>query len=180
MEKAQETPGRDGVPEHRLDWRRRGLSASAERVAYAVLEAIMSDEDDDGRLVPGAPEMCARAVGVLGDTVGRGSSDLRRGFGVLAFLMEWLPLVVIGKPSRATSLPLAERVRYLEALESSKVGWFSMLFVAFKVPMCIPAFEEGEELASTGFDRPDTVARRSLPMVAATPRPHTHASRLIA
>ena len=34
------------------------------------------------------------------------------------------------------------RVAYLGALEESRVGWFSMLFIAFKVPMCIPAFEE--------------------------------------
>lgn len=167
MENAQETPGRDGVPRHRLDWRRRGLSASTTRVAYAVLEAIMSDEDDAGRLVPGSPEMCTRAVGVLGDTVGRGSSDLRRGFAVLAFFMEWLPLLVIGAPSRASNLPLDRRVAYLEALESSRVGWFSMLFVAFKVPMCIPAFEEGEELATTGLDRPTTIARRALARRAA-------------
>ncbi len=38
-----------------------------------------------------------------------------------------------------------------------------MLLVAFKVPLCIPAFEEGPELASTGFDRPSTTARRRLP-----------------
>lgn len=179
MQKAQETPGRDGVPQHRLDWRRRGLSASTERVAYAVLEAIMSDEDDEGQLVPGDAEMCARAVGVLGDTVGRGSTDLRRGFAVLAFLMEWLPLVVIGAASRASSLPLDRRVAYLEALESSRVGWFSMLFVAFKVPMCIPAFEETEELAATGYDRPDTVARRKLPIARVAHRA-PHETRLLA
>jgi hypothetical protein len=32
--------------------------------------------------------------------------------------------------------------------------------------MCIPAFEEGEELALTGFDRPDTAARRRLPQAS--------------
>lgn len=170
MKNAQETPGRDGVPRHRLDWRRRGLSASTERVAIAVLEALMSDEDDAGRLVPADPEMCQRAVGVLGDTVGRGSSDLRRGFGVLAFLMEWLPLFVIRVPSRASNLPLDKRVAYLEALESSRLGWLSMLFVAFKVPLCIPAFEEGAELAATGYDRPDTVTRRPRAALPMAPR----------
>lgn len=149
---------------HRLDWRRRGLSPFSERVALAVIEAVMSDEDAEGRLVPGRPEMCARAVAVLGDTVGRGSADLRRGFGVLAFFMEMLPLFVVGAPSRMSRLPLDRRLAYLEALEGSRIGWLPMLLVAFKVPMCIPAFEETEELGETGFDRPTTVARRALPV----------------
>ena len=56
---------------------------------------------------------------------------------------------------------------YLEALEASKIGWFPLLLVAFKVPLCFPAFEEGDELRETGFDRPDTVARRKLPVLVA-------------
>jgi hypothetical protein len=147
---------------HRLDWGREGLSPFARRVSLGVIEAIMSDEDAEGHLVPGRAEMCARAVDTLADTVGRGSTDLRRGFAFLCVLMEWLPLFVIGAPSRMTRLPLARRVAYLEALEGSRIGWLSMLLIAFKVPLCIPAFEEGEELADTGFDRPSTVARRHL------------------
>ena len=37
-----------------------------------------------------------------------------------------------------------------------------MLLVAFKVPLCVPAFEEGELLTMTGFDRPNINARRRL------------------
>lgn len=166
MTKAAGSPDRNGIARHRLDWKRKGLSPFTERVALAVIEAIMSDEDESGALVPGRPAMCARAVSVLSDTVGRGSSDLRRGFGVLAFFMEFLPLFVIGAPSRMSNLSLERRLAYLEALESSRIGWLSMLLVAFKVPMAIPAFEEDDELAETGFDRPTTVARRVLPMAA--------------
>lgn len=61
-----------------------------------------------------------------------------------------------------TSLSLADRVRYLSALEASRSGLLAMLFLAFKVPMGIVAFEEGDELRSTGFDRPSTTARRQL------------------
>lgn len=152
------------VAEHRLDWKRNGISPHAERVAVAVLEAVLCDEDDQGHLVPPDPETCARSVAILADMLGRGSGDLRRGFGVLAFLMEWLPLFLIGAPSRMSALPLERRLAYLEALESSRVGWFPMLLVAFKVPLCIPAFEEGRELAETGFDRPTTASRRRLPV----------------
>jgi hypothetical protein len=68
-------------------------------------------------------------------------------------------------------LPLRARLAYLEALESSRVGLLSMLLVAFKVPLCIPAFEEGAELAMTGFDRASTAARRGSPGLLAIARP---------
>jgi hypothetical protein len=163
MKKGESGAARPAFGGHRLDWGRHGISASTRRIAAAAIEAIMSDEDDEGRLVPAPVETRERAVTVLDDTVGRGSPDLRRGYGVLAFFLEWLPLFVTGAPSRMSSLPIDRRVAYFEALEASRIGWLSMLFVAFKVPMCIPAFEEGDELRQTGFDRPDTVARRRLP-----------------
>jgi hypothetical protein len=139
-----------------------GLSAWQRRVASAVLEAVLADEDARGELVPGSPAACKRGVDWLDASLGQSSGDLRRGFLVLSLLMEWLPLFVILAPSRASRLPLARRIVYLEALESSRVGLLAMLLVAFKVPMAIAAFEEGEELASTGFDRPHISARRLL------------------
>jgi len=164
MRDGANTPVRNDISRHRLDWGRRGLSERSKRVALAVIETVLCDEDDEGRLVPGRPEACARAVAWLDDSLGGSTSDLRRGFAVLAFFMEWLPLFMIGAPSRATRLPLDRRLAYLEALEASRIGWLSMLLVSFKVPLGIPAFEVGEELALTGFDRPSTVARRKLPV----------------
>lgn len=164
MKEGADPPDRNDIARHRLDWGRRGLSDGARRVAFAVIEAILADEDDEGRLVPGRPEVCARAVAWLDDSLGRSSPDLRRGFSLLSVAMEWLPLFVIGAPSRASNLPLDRRLAYLEALESSRIGWLSMLLVSFKVPLALPAFEDPEELARTGFDRPDLVARRKLPL----------------
>jgi hypothetical protein len=154
MAKEERTSG------ERLDWGRPGLAAWQRRVALAVTEAVLADEDDRGQPIPASPEACARAVRWLDDALGRSSADLRRGFMVLALLIEWLPLCVVLAPSRMSRLPLARRVAYLEALESSRIGLLPMLLVAFKVPLSIPGFEEGEELASTGFDRPTTAARR--------------------
>jgi hypothetical protein len=82
---------------------------------------------------------------------------------VLTFALEWLPLFVIGRASRMSRLPLPLRIAYLEALETSKFGWFPLLLVAFKVPLSFPAFEVGDELHETGFDRPSTTSRRRLP-----------------
>lgn len=151
-----------------LDWKRPGLAPWQRRIASAALEALLADEDDEGRLVPGSRQACARGVDWLDAALGAGSGDLRRGFVAISILLEWLPLVVVLTPGRMSRLPLDRRVTYLEALESSRLGLFSMLLVAFKVPLCIPAFEEGPELASTGFDRPSTSARRRLPRAEAT------------
>lgn len=154
----------DVLARHRLDRGQPGLSARSRRVAYAVIEAILADEGEDGVIIPGRAAACTRAVAALDDALGRSSPDLRRGFGVLALLMEWLPLFVIGAFSRASTLPIARRVAYLEGLETSRIGWLSMLFVAFKIPMAVQAFEDPEELRTTGFERPDMVTRRRLPV----------------
>jgi hypothetical protein len=141
-----------------------GLARWQRDVMTAFVEAILADEDAHGELVPGRAETCARATRWMDEALGGASADLRRGYFFLSIFMEWLPLFLIGAPSRMSRLPLARRIAYLEALESSRSGLLSMLFVGFKVPLGIPAFEEGEELASTGFDRPSTAARRRLPV----------------
>lgn len=168
---ARSRDARDAAEEDRLDWKRSGFSPRTRAVAFAVAEALLSDEDDDCNVVPGSPETCARAVDALDRAAGRSSPDLRRGFLVLALLMQWLPLVVIGVASRATRLSIEDRVRYLSALEASRFGLFSMLLVAFKVPLCIPAFEEAAEFATIGIDRPDPAARRRLPIATAERAP---------
>lgn len=148
----------------RLDWPNHGLSRRARRIVHAYAEAMFADEDDRGEIVPATPEVCERAVSWLDHSVGRASSDLRRGFNVLAWLLELGPIIVIRAFSRMSRLPVARRIHYLETLEKSRIGLFAMLLLAFKVPMGIAVFEEGEELASTGFDRPSTTARRRLPV----------------
>ncbi|MDI3290401.1 hypothetical protein [Polyangium sp. 15x6] len=148
----------------RLDWPVRGLSPRARRVVFAYAEAMYADEDEKGAIVPASPAICERATAWLDHSVGRASSDLRRGFAVLTWLLEMMPLFVIGAFSRMSRLPIARRVGYLEALEQSQFGFFALLLVAFKVPTSVAVFEEGEELASTGFDRPSTTARRRLPV----------------
>ncbi len=157
MDRRDDPPADAGA---RLDWKRPGLSAWQRRVTLAFTEALLADEDEAGALIPGDPAACERAARWMDDSLGRSSADLRRGFVVLSLAMEWLPLFLIGAPSRMSRLPLARRVAYLEALEASRAGLVAMLLVAFKVPLSIPAFEDGGELASTGYDRPTLAARR--------------------
>ncbi len=149
-----------------LDWPARGFSRRTRRVAFAAAEAILADLDQHGEIVPARREFAERGVDALNHAVGRGSADVRRAFGVLSFVLDWLPLFVIGTPSRMSRLPIAERVHYLERLEEHRIGLLAMLLIAFKVPILIPAYEEPPELFETGFDRESSVARRSLPVVA--------------
>lgn len=148
---------------------RHGLSKRGRRILVAVAEALLCDEDATGALVPPLKATCARAADALSMSVGMASGDLRRGYAVLLTLIELLPLFVIGAPGRMSRLPLHRRVAYLEALETSRIGLLSMLFVAVKVPLCIPLFEEAEALALTGFDRPSINARRALAVLPASP-----------
>jgi hypothetical protein len=146
---------------------RKGLSARSQRILFATAEALLCDEDESGALLKPPAEACARAVAALSEAVASSSQDLRRGFGALTFALDILPLFVIGTPARMSRLPLDRRVAYLEALETSRIGLLSMLMVAVKIPLLIPAFEEGPELLMTGFDRPSLGSRRVLMRSAA-------------
>lgn len=150
-------------------WERagRGLSPWARRVAWAAAEAMLCDEDERGELAPPGAEVCERAVAALDLSLGQSSPETRRGFTLLALCLELLPPFVVGAFGRMSRLSLGRRLAYLEALESSRSGLLAMLLLAFKVPMCIAAFEEGAELALTGFDRESTAARRRLPGLGA-------------
>jgi hypothetical protein len=145
-----------GVPSSR-DWGRRAFSPKRRRSIAAVAEAILSDEDDQGQVVAPPREITDRVADELDLLIGAGSSDLSRGFRILAWLIEWLPLVMIGAFSRASRLPLARRVRYLEELEHAKIALLATLLVAFRLPIIMIAFEVDPLLRLTGFDR-ETIA----------------------
>lgn len=138
---------------HPLDWRRGGLNAFARRVCRSFLEAALADEDEHGALVPPSDAILDRVVHKLDLWVGGGSRQLQVGFLALVAALEAMPLAIVRKPSRMTKLDLKDRLHYLERLEENPNGMITMLLVAFKVPMLSAAFEEGELLRDTGFER---------------------------
>jgi len=154
---------------HPSDWGRRALPAFCRPIARAVAEALLADEDERGNLVAPSDAALDHCVDTLDTWLGHASPELAKGFVALSLAMEALPLAVIGKPSRCTRLALADRVHYLEALEGHRSGLFAMLAVAFKVPLCVPIFEQADGLAETGFDRPTLAHRRKLDVVASEP-----------
>jgi hypothetical protein len=121
-----------------------------------VVEALLSDQDDQGQVVSDR-ELTDRVTDEFDLLIGAGSGDLSRGFRVLSWLIEWLPLFIIGALSRASRLPLARRVHYLDRLEHAQIPLVAMLLVAFKLPITLIAYEVGPELRLTGFDR-DTIS----------------------
>jgi hypothetical protein len=155
---ARSAPGRSAE-----DWGRRGLTAAGRRIALAAAEALLSDRDEHGRLVAPAPAACQRVADEFGLAIGACSANLRRGVGALLGLVELLPPLVVRRPARMSRLPLPERVGYLQALEDSRLGVLAMLLVGVKIPMAISAFEEGDALRMTGFDRATTTATQPAP-----------------
>ena len=141
-----------GVAVKNRDWGRRAFGPGQRRAIAILAEALFSNETEAG-LVPAPAALAERVADEFDLLVGAGSSDLRRGFRVLVFLVEWLPLFFLGELSRASRLPLARRLGYLHRLEHAKIALLATLFVGFKLPLTMIAFELGDELVSTGFDR---------------------------
>ena len=140
------------APAKNRDWGRRAFGPARRRTIASLAEALFSSESEAG-LVPASAELAERVADEFDLLVGAGSSDLRRGFGLLAFLVEWFPVFMLGELSRASRLPLARRLAYLHRLEHARFALVATLFVAFKLPLTMIAFELAPELALTGFDR---------------------------
>jgi hypothetical protein len=143
------------------------------RIARAAAEAFLCDRDAGGQLRPPAEAWLASVVAQYGIAVGHTSGTIRVGMAVILTLVEWLPLFLIGRWSRFSRLTLRERVHYLERLESHPRGLIASLAIAVKVPVLISAFEEGEALAMTGFDRPSIISPRRLVHPDASQAPPT-------
>jgi hypothetical protein len=144
------------------DWGRPGLSRRSRTIARAVLEALLCDRGPSGDLVQPDDEWCRRVLDGFDAAVGNTSAPVRLGLAGLLRSLEWLPPLVIGGVRPLSRLSLARRLAFLEALEHHGWALLPVLLLAAKVPMVLAAFESGEALARTGFDRPNTAARRQL------------------
>lgn len=142
-------------------WGRRGLDAATRRIVRSALEAILCDARD-GAIVAPDPDWVERVVDDYDLSVGNAGGQVRLGLRALWRALEWMP--VSGKLGRMSALPLRERVAYLEAVEHHPNAAVTMIFIALKVPSTLSAFERGEPLRETGFDRPTASARRRLPL----------------
>lgn len=139
------------------------LWAPLRNVVVAFAEVALTDEANGEPIAP-APEKPQRIADQFERWSGSGSGSVGLGLRLLLVVIELLPLFVIGRWSRMTRLSLRERIHYLEALEGHRVALIATAFVGLKIPIVMLAFEDGPELAASGFDRPDVKARRRLPV----------------
>jgi hypothetical protein len=147
---------------HPLDWKRRVLPGFAAGICRAAAAGILCDRDASGRVVAPKDDLLDRVVDKLDLWLGSTSPELGKAFVALCLAVDAGPLVVMRKPRRMSSLTLEDRLHYFEKLEEHESGLMSMLLMAFKVPLATAAFEHGEWLHRTGFDREDLIVRRSL------------------
>jgi len=86
------------------------------------------------------------------DMVAHASDQLRHTLRLSLVLLELLPLFVIGRFARMTSLPLEERERFLATLESSRLPYVALLVVGLKSILSLVYFEHPYALAMMGYD----------------------------
>lgn len=156
-------PATRGPDARDRDWGRRALPPRVRRVARALVEGVLADTDDAGRIVAASPELTERTVEGIDLMIGAASVQAQRVWRIGLFLLEWLPLFYLGGLSRMSRLPISRRVAYLERVEQTRFGLLSALLAGLKVSICIHGYEDDPELAGTGFDRGDLAARRRLP-----------------
>ena len=133
---------------------RRGLDTESRFVVRAFCEALLSDEDDKGRVLAPASDIVDRVMEAYDLLIGAGSLTLRSGIRVLARVVNRLPTVVLGEFAPMTDLTLPERIRYLEALENARVGLLATTVIALKMPLSMIAYEQPEGIALMGLERP--------------------------
>lgn len=145
-------------PRHRLpgavvpatrDWERTTFGPFGRRVLRAIAESFFTDPHvDDAR----APARFDWLVDDVDDFLSQASPSLRTGSRIALVLLEHLPLFLIGKLSRASSLSLEDRTRYLEKVEASNVPYVALLCVMFKTLMTVLYFEHPEAAPLLGHD----------------------------
>lgn len=148
----------DDLPPSAADWGRSGVSAGGLRVATAAAEAFLCERDGAGGVRAPRAQWVRQIVEQYDVSIGHASLTVRMGMRIILTLVEWMPVVLLRRWSRFTRLPLAERLTYLERMEAHPHGLVASVSYALKVPLLIPAFEEGEALVMTGFDRESIVS----------------------
>jgi hypothetical protein len=135
------------------------------RILAALVEAITAN-DDQGQLEAEPAEHVQAIVESFDDWMSYTSPQLPWMMAAILRVLEWLPLFVIGAFSTMSSLSLARRVQYLDAVEHLRIGLLATAFIGVKIPLSMIAYEEGAGLALTGIDRPSLSSRRKLHVLA--------------
>jgi hypothetical protein len=131
------------------DWTRRTFGPGARVVLRSFGEAFFVDPQTPDA---GSGERLDWLVADVDDFVSHATTQLRTLFRIALVVLEIAPLFVIGRWSRASRLPLAERAAYLGRLERSKVAQLAALVVLWKTLLTIVWFEHPESAPAIGHD----------------------------
>ena len=132
------------------DWERTTFGPFARRVIVGLCGAFFTDPD-----APPDEGAAARFEWVSKDAdayVSNASGQMRFGFWMMLFVLEMLPLFVVGRWSRCSSLPLDVRVRYLDKLDRGPAVFLALFVTAWKTLLTILYFEHPEAAPKLGYD----------------------------
>lgn len=130
----------------------------------AVGRALAATMFDPGTGTPVPEERLAWLSRELDDYALRAGPRTANGLSLIFLALQLLPLFVIGKLSRFTRLALADRTRYLERIERSRL--LSPLIATTKIVLALLYFEHPDALKEAGVNvgcmhpPKDTVALR--------------------
>jgi len=122
-----------------------GLSLHTQAIVRAVTGTLFAPGDEtpipEQRL-----EWTARELANYCSLAGTRTS---RGISLILLGVQILPLLILGKLRRFTSLRSADRKRYMEKMERSRI--FSPLFATTKIMLSLIYFEHPEVLLEAGI-----------------------------
>ena len=113
----------------------------------AIVRAVAATLFDDGGGVP--DERIAFTLRGLRAYLERAGLQTRMAFRAALLVVQFAPLLLLGRLHRFVRLAPAERARCLLRLETSRLG---LVLVLLKTTLCLHYFEHPEVLARTGYD----------------------------
>jgi len=131
------------------DFRRSAFGPTTRPIVRAVAEALFTDPERPESM---SSERLDWVVAEADDFAGHASKQLGTGLLLALLLLEWLPLLVVGRFSRASSLSVGDRIGYIAKLEGHAIPIFALLVVAWKTMLTFVWFEHPENASALGYD----------------------------
>jgi hypothetical protein len=131
------------------DFRVHAFGPITRPLVRSLAEALFHDE---ARPPGEAAERYEWVTEQADDFAGHASAQLAMSLRLAAIAVEWLPLIVVGRFTRASSMSAEARSAYVSALERHPISWFALLVVAWKTLLTIVWFEHPENAKELQYD----------------------------
>lgn len=131
------------------DYRRTSLKPRHREVVRALAEAMFAE---DGDVAPDRLDTFPEEVDKM---ISPASKTLRFGLLVMLDLISVLPMLTLFRASTFAQMSRADRVRFLDRLDRSRLPPLTLTLVAYKTLMSMLFYEDDEELATAGYPGPE-------------------------